>query len=58
MVAHAYLIFIIDRIPVESVFVSLIIEEAVVLVDYLPESLEVAYGCVVVLDFVAVWVDE
>jgi hypothetical protein len=52
VVAHAYLIFIIDGIPVEAVFVLLVVEEAVVLVDNLPERFEVALRVVVVLNLV------
>jgi hypothetical protein len=52
VVADAYLVFIVYGIPVESVFVLLVVEEAVVLVDDLPERFEIALGGIVVLDFV------
>jgi hypothetical protein len=40
-VVRAYLIYIISLLPVESVFMLLIVEEAVVLVDDLPKRLEI-----------------
>ena len=42
LVAYAYLIFIVCLIPVEPVFLLLVVEETIVLVDNLPECLEVA----------------
>ena len=39
---HAYLIFIIYSIPVESVLMLFVVEEAVVLVDNLPQRLQIA----------------
>jgi hypothetical protein len=48
IIARAYLIYIINRVPV-NIF---IVEEAVVLIDYLPQRLEVALRGVFVLDFV------
>jgi hypothetical protein len=49
---HAYLIFIIYCIPVKTIFVLLIVEEAIVLIDNLPKRFEVSLGGVVVFDFV------
>ena len=51
-VVRAYLIYIIYLLPVESVFMLLVIEEAVMLVDNLPECLEVTLRRIFVLDFV------
>ena len=51
-VVRAYLIYIIYLLPVESVFMLLVVEEAVVLVDNLPECLEVPLWRIFVLDFV------
>ena len=48
IIARAYLIYIIYRVPVYI----LIVEEAVVLVDYLPQGLKVALRGILVLDFV------
>ena len=42
LVVHAYLIFMIYLIPVESVLMLFVFEEAIVLIDNLPQSLEVA----------------
>ena len=42
LVAYAYLIFAIHVIPVEAVFVLFVVEEAVVLVQDVPQGLEVA----------------
>ena len=42
LVAYAYLIFVIYVVPVEAVFVLLVVEEAVVLVQDVPQGLEVA----------------
>ena len=48
-VVHADLIFLIDGVPVKPVLVLLVVEEAVVLVDNLPQRLEVTLRRVVEL---------
>ena len=42
LLVHAYLIFLIDCVPVKSVLLLLVVKEAVVLVNYLPQCLEVS----------------
>ena len=46
-VVDAHLIFIVHLLPVQPVFLLLIIQEAVVLVDNLPQGLKVALWCIV-----------
>ena len=43
---RAYLIFIVDGIPIQPILLLLIVEEAVMLVDNLPECLEIALRCI------------
>ena len=52
VIVRAYLIYIIYVLPVESVSFMLVIEEAVALVDDLPQRLEVALGGVGVFLFI------
>ena len=52
VIIRAYLIYIIYVVPVESVFMLLIVKKTVVLVNDCPESLEIALRRVVVFDFV------
>jgi hypothetical protein len=52
VVAYAYLIFIIYGIPVKTVFVLLVVEETVMLIDNLPERFEIALGSVGAFNFV------
>ena len=42
LLVHAYLIFVIYLLPVETVLMLLIVKETVMFVDYLPQSLEIA----------------
>jgi hypothetical protein len=49
VVVYAYLIFMIDGIPIQSVLLLFVVEEAVVLVDNLPKGFEVAGRGVIVL---------
>ena len=49
VVIDAYLIFRIHIVPVEAIFLLLVVEETVTLVEYLPERLEVTCGSVVAL---------
>ena len=52
VVADAHPVLGVYIVPVEPVFLFLVVEEAIVLVDYFPQGLEVACGRVVELLFV------
>ena len=49
LIVHAYLIFIIDRLPVQPIGLFLVVEKAIALIDNLPERLEVTLRRVVEL---------
>ena len=49
---RAYLIYMIDGIPVETILMGFVVEETVMLVDDMPKGLEVAFGGIVVLGLI------
>ena len=49
---HAYLIYIVEFVPVEPIDLLLVVEETVVLIDDTPQGLEVTLRSVFVLDYV------